>query len=110
MKDTGILCSHLCRWKAFGYDSEGGNDTVSFMNDWKSFVISTNRFSDVEQLKQFLSKNNTTVYYILETPVETPLSPEQIAAYKKLHTYYGTIHISNTESVDMKVVYRKVRE
>ena len=109
MKDTGILCSHF-RWKAFGYDSEGGNDTVSFMSDWKSFVISTNRFSDVEQLKQFLSKNNTTVYYILETPVETPLSPEQIAAYKKLHTYYGTIHISNTESVDMKVVYRKVRE
>lgn len=39
-------------------------------------------------------------YYQLETPIETPLSEEEIAAYKALHTYDGTTVISvNSDTI-----------
>lgn len=47
----------------------------------------------------------TTVYYILATPIERDLTPEEIAAYKALHTNYPTTTIVNDENAGMKVKY-----
>lgn len=47
-----------------------------------------------------------TVIYVLDTPIETSLSLEQIANYKALHTNYPTTIISNNENTFMKVKYR----
>lgn len=45
----------------------------------------------------------------LATPIERDLTPEEIAAYKTVHTYAGTTVIMNDEKVGMEVSYRKVR-
>ena len=42
-------------------------------------------------------------YYILETPIETDLPAEEIAAYKALHTYSPTTTVSNDAAAWMKV-------
>lgn len=49
--------------------------------------------------------NGTTVYYPLATPIETPLSDEEILAYKALHTNKPTTIIMNSENVYMKAKY-----
>ena len=52
-----------------------------------------------------------TLYYALTTPVETPLTDEQIAAYKSLHTYAdSTTFIDNDANVYMGVTYRRLRD
>lgn len=45
----------------------------------------------------------------LATPIERDLTPEEIAAYKTVHTYAGTTVIMNDENAGMEVSYRKVR-
>ena len=46
-----------------------------------------------------------TVAGVLATPIETPLSAEEIAAYKALHTNKPTTTVMNSENVHMKVDY-----
>ena len=50
--------------------------------------------------------NGATVIYVLDTPIETPLTSEQIAAYKSLKTNYPSTIISNDDNAFMKVGYR----
>ena len=38
-------------------------------------------------------------------PIETDLTPEEIEAYKALHTYYPTTVMSNSEDCEMEVTY-----
>ena len=45
------------------------------------------------------------IYYILATPIETPLSEEELAAYAALHTYRGNTTVSNDASAHMEVEY-----
>ena len=47
----------------------------------------------------------TTVYYVLATPIERDLTPEEIAAYKALRTYGPTTVISNDAGAEMEVTY-----
>ena len=67
-------------------------------------------FSTVDDVKAFMSEqyaNGTpfTIYYELETPIETPLTDEEIVAFKALRTHkpYTTIHASGC--CDAKVDY-----
>lgn len=41
----------------------------------------------------------------LNTPIETDLPPETIAAYKVLHTYYPTTVVTNNANADMQLDY-----
>ena len=50
--------------------------------------------------------NGATIIYALDAPVLIPLSLEQIANYKVLHTYYPSTTISNNDNAYMKVSYR----
>ena len=47
----------------------------------------------------------TTVYYVLATPIERDLTPEEIAAYKALRTYGPTTVVSNDAGAHMEVSY-----
>ena len=49
----------------------------------------------------------TTVYYVLATPIERDLTPEEIAAYKALRTYGPTTVVSNDAGAEMEITYRK---
>ena len=51
-------------------------------------------------------KNNDVIFYIsLRKPIERDLTPEEIQAYKELHTNYPTTVIMNDENAGMKVSY-----
>lgn len=52
-----------------------------------------------------LSSNLVELLYQLATPVETPLSETEIAAYRALHTYKPNTTILNDSGAHMKVEY-----
>lgn len=59
------------------------------------------------EIKSWVDKNDVVVLYILETPIETDLPAEEIAAYKALHTYSPTTTVGNDAEAWMKVGYNE---
>lgn len=84
-------------------DSEG-----FLINIFKLYIrISKNRnISTVAEFKNFLSKNPIRVLLAFITPEEIDLTPEEIAAFKALATYYPVTNISvNSEQLDGYTVF-----
>ena len=67
--------------------------------------LKTTRASTVEELKQFLANNPTDVLYQIATPIERDLTPEELAAYKALHTNYPTTVITNDAGAHVEASY-----
>ena len=85
-------------------DSEG----FYINNVFQLFIrISKNRnISTVAEFKNFLSKNPIRVLLAFTTPEEIDLTPEEIAAFKALATYYPVTNISvNSEQLDGYTVF-----
>lgn len=99
-----VLSTHF-KTMEYGYNKPSGNNTISFDSSQNSIMISTDKFASVEEFKNWLNENNVIVVYALETPIEHDLAPEEIAAYKSLHTNYPTTVVSNDESAHMEVSY-----
>ena len=60
-----------------------------------SFPPST-EYSSLEAFKHMLTDVKSVIYYILATPIETPLTQEEASAFKQLMTYYPVTNISVT--------------
>lgn len=102
---------HVISNKLQGHVSGSGSDTRGDNTTWlqsvpehKRLYVQTN-IADINALKENLAANNVTVYYPIASPIERDLTPEELAAYKALHTNYPTTVISNDESAHMEVSY-----
>lgn len=65
------------------------------------FVGSTDE--TLETMKE--KYNGTKVLYVLKEPIETPLTAEQIEAFKALHSYYPNTTVTNDSGAGMKISY-----
>lgn len=63
-------------------------------------------YSSLEAFKQLLTDVKSVIYYILVTPIETPLTPVEIAAYKELSIKAPTTIIENNYDAWMKATYK----
>lgn len=62
--------------------------------------------NSLETWKNYLKeKRDFEIQYVFETPTETELTPETIAAFKILHSNYPTTVISNDENAGMEASY-----
>lgn len=83
--------------------------SVFSINEAADYIFTTTRlmapyFETIEELNAFCVQKNTegdplTIMYVMDTPIETPLSPEELAAYRALHTYDGSTVVSTAEDV-----------
>ena len=89
-------------------DIHGDNNVISWIFYWRLRLsnLDISAGATVDDLKQFLSSNPITVYYTAQSPIETDLPAEEIAAYKALHTYSPTTTVSNDANAWMKVEYK----
>lgn len=62
-------------------------------------------FSGIDEANEWLTKNPVTVIYPLANHIETPLTPEEIAAFKVLHTNEPTTTIMNDAGIWARVRY-----
>ena len=69
--------------------------------------IRSDKFNDftVTDLNEYFSDNPTTIMFILETPVETALTAEEITAYQSLLMNNPCTTVLNDAGAGMKVVY-----
>lgn len=84
-----------------GYMFQGGAD-----NNIIYFSVPSETFPDAESFKNWAVENGLVVMYKLVTPIETPLSASELAAYAALRTYSPTTVVSNDAGGWMKVGYK----
>ena len=59
-----------------------------------------------KKIKELHEKGKSVkILYVLKHSIECDLSPEEIAAYKALHTNYPTTTVLNDENADMELTY-----
>lgn len=62
-------------------------------------------YQAAEEFKAALIEKKPTCLYILATPIETPIPPEELAAYHALHTNYPYTTVYTDEGVWMDMEY-----
>lgn len=102
-----LMSSHFI---ATDFDDIVNNDIMGItkVSGYLSVICGFGKNSELSSLElanSWLRSNNVTIYYQLETPVETPLTSEEIAEIEKLHTFYPVTNISNDADCGMKVKY-----
>lgn len=102
---TGVVYSTRFLLSNYGATDFSNNTGRSFGFDSEKWKVSNGK----ELTAFFKSKYDTgkpvEAQYVLASPVEHDLIPEEIAAYKVLHTNYPTTVVSNDESAHMEVSY-----
>lgn len=93
-----LLCQAFPHMK-YGYGELSGDNTACFQSNNLNFACSTTMFNNVDDWKQYLSENAMTLIYAIATPIETPISEEELAAYRVLHTYDSTTVITSDDAL-----------
>lgn len=100
-------CSHYTRVSAdAGYGGSGANG-VALKTETLHFYVA---HDTVDKFKAFLVEQYfrgtpVIVCYRVATPIETPLTDDQIAVYKAMHTSKPNTTITNGENAYMSVKY-----
>lgn len=102
-KSSLIMCTHfLTNGKPWvsedGYISYSAGTTRQVRIFWTGTTAGN--------VTAFLKDNDVYVIYVLDTPIETDLTPEQITAYQSLHTNYPTTTVMNDSDAGMKLTYK----
>lgn len=105
------LCSHYQNTRITTSTTNNGFYIVNSSGYHNAYIHLRDRSKEtVEAFKDYLSQQNANgtpvvVLYALSTPTETPLSAEEIQAYKALHTNYPSTTIYNDGNTEMDVAY-----
>ena len=87
----------------FPYSVFGANSSLSFL--WsKPEFMEPYGFDTAEELNAFCVEKNSegkplTIMYALESPIETPIPSDELAAYRALHAYDGTTVITPDDAL-----------
>ena len=69
-------------------------------NDMRSTI-------EANEYKDFMDKNEVGIAYELVTPIETPLTPAEIAAYKAITAYAPDIVVQASDGAGVKLEYQR---
>lgn len=101
-----VICSH------FEATTAGAVSTIAINGFGQGgtvgsqyFYISNTNITATNDLKTWLSNNNVEVIYVLATPIETPLTAEQIAEIEKLQTFNPITHVTTDDIGDIAIRY-----
>ena len=96
------ICNRLSYAKVDSYGTEGTYVTINEPACKRIFA----RIEGITSLEDFTAAiPDLEVIWLLETPIETDLTAEEIAAYKALRTYSPTTVITNDAGAGMEVAY-----
>lgn len=105
------LCN-IMRYTGNGWDDIPQNLPKIYANDQEITIsfLPNSEYSSLEVFKQLLTNVKSVIYYALATPIETPLTASEIAAYKSLRTYRGTTIVEAEDKAGISVTYTKFKE
>lgn len=70
------------------------------------FNLDSSKFPTVKSWVEYLEANTVFIIYALATPIETPLTPAEIAAFNVFTTYYPVTIVENNYNTWMKATYK----
>ena len=103
--DNALICSHFNVHPKTTFDKGYITETYYATGNVNVLLNYDDAKGGVDNFKAWLQANPMTLKYILATPVETPLSETEIAAYRNLHTNKPNTTILNDRGAYMKVEY-----
>lgn len=111
-RDGGVYAS-LCTYLPYNpgeLTGEVGQRFRKGANNQNRIYFAHSNFTTVDAFVSFVeqaysSGTPLSVVYALNTPIETPLSEEELAAYSALHTYRNHTTVSNDASAHMELEY-----
>lgn len=96
-----VFCTHINGGSV--YDGVR-NNVIIFINDFCDIRLNIVLDDDtVEEVTTIM--NGAVLIGVLNSPIETPLSEEELAAYAALHTYRKNTTVSNDASAHMELEY-----
>ena len=100
---TDFLCSHFNAYAIYSIDAEG------MQHSGQQFYLRVLKTklgtADVSGFRAMLADFPMSLKYVLATPIETPMTEEELAAYAALRTYRGNTTVSNDASAHMEIEY-----
>ena len=93
---TALRCTHFIRLT--------GTPNVTMGGDW-GITLAKHSYAGLEEWTTWLARNTITVMYEIETPIETPLSAEELAQYAALRTNYPNTTVFNDSGAQMRLAY-----
>ena len=102
------ICTHFAR--IYQNDLTGSKEGVYLEYSAKAIIKAKTSYPTLAAFKALLAQQASigkpvTIYYCFSTSIETPLSAEEIAAYKLLKTNYLNTTIVNDENAYMSAEY-----
>ena len=88
---------------------QGGNHYLTANNTAHGkvmyIIINDNRFTDVDTCNAIIAEEKPEFLCLLDQPIETPLSAEELAAYAALHSNKPNTTVFNDGGADMEIRY-----
>ena len=81
------------------FEWQNGNIWTKSRYFGNALAVRADEFSSEQAFKEHLSTHSLKIMINAATPIETPIPPEELAAYRDLHTYDGTTVVSAAEDV-----------
>lgn len=100
---------NILRYTGNGWDDIPQNLPKIYTND-QEITISfppNSEYSSLDVFKQLLTNVKSVIYYALATPIETPLTDAEIAAYKALTTYAPDTVVRASDGAGVKLGYQR---
>lgn len=100
------------KYKQTSFDEMKNNINLIARGQQRNICISIPTDIGIEDFKtdlsnQYASGHPAKVFYKLDTPIRTPLSPETIAAYKALRTYSPITTVRNDAGAGTQLDYQR---
>lgn len=95
------LCNYF-RWSEFGVINSA---YVGIGSGKVSFFMDIEKYPTAEDVIAFFENNEVYFMVILAEPICTPLTDEQLEAYKQLYTNYPTTTIMTNNGAELEVEY-----
>ena len=102
---NSMLCDRLkaCEHNIYSIDEVSCGYTVGA--NYLRVRLPISAGTEIEEIKNYLADKSFKILYIIATPIERDLTPEEIAAYKALRTYGPTTVVSNDAGAEMEATY-----
>lgn len=102
---SNMLSSHFIEYTRSGTN---GIDTVENgfeINAQGYLVFKSSDLLNLEDWKSWLLENELIIYFVLEEPIETDLTADELKVYENLQTFYPVTNISNNANCGMSITY-----
>ena len=100
--DSNAFCSALALGRPGGTWNTANVFTINVR-----FYVRVENITTLDALQQYLQQTPMTLTAILATPIETPLTPAEIAAYKALTAYGPDTVVQAGDGAGVKLEYQR---